>query len=255
MTSTLPSFWPYPKPYAIMDCIEGMKNLPDNCIDLIVTDPPYGVDYANKNTFLNSIDNGNRIQDDIIGDNLSKAETKKLWFYSFREMGRVMKPGAVIYCFMPQGGDQMMMMMMMAGAGIEPRHELIWVKNNHVLGRVDYAYKHEPILYAWKKGGHKFYGGFQTSLIACDRPNASKGHPTEKPVELIEKLINNSSLEGQVVLDPFLGSGTSLLACRKTDRVGLGFEIKPDYESIIKKRMMEEIPMLDIFAFGEEKGD
>jgi DNA modification methylase len=159
-----------------------------------------------------------------------------------------MKPGASFYCFMPQGGDQMMMMMMMMKSGIEPRHELIWLKNNHVLGRVDYAYIHEPILYAWKKGaGHKFYGGFQTSVLRYSRPNVSKVHPTQKPIKLIQKLIENSSVIGDIVFDPFLGSGTTLLACRKTGRIGLGCEINPDYEAIIRKRSMQNIAKLEMF--------
>jgi site-specific DNA-methyltransferase (adenine-specific) len=150
-----------------------------------------------------------------------------------------MEKGAAIYCFMPQGGDQMMMMMMMMGAGIEPRHELIWVKNNHVLGRADYAYQHEPILYAWKEGGHRYYGGFQTSLLYFDRPNKSDLHPTTKPVDLIAKLITNSSLSGGVVLDIFTGSGTTLVACEQTGRVGYGMELAPEYVAVVLQRMQD----------------
>ena len=72
--------------------------------------------------------------------------------------------------------------------------QLIWKKNNHVLGRVDYSYIHEPILYTWKEVGHKFYGGFQTSVLEFDRSNSSKLHPTMKPVILLERLIINSSI-------------------------------------------------------------
>src|SRR5262245_4709328 len=119
---------------------------------LVITDPPYGVSYAEKNAFLNMIGPANRIDTPIANDHLPKPQMQALWKSAFTVMADVMAPGAVVYCFMPQGGDQMMMMMMMMeGAGIEPRHELIWLKNNHVLGRVDYAYKHEPILYAWKE--------------------------------------------------------------------------------------------------------
>ena len=159
-----------------------------------------------------------------------------MWKEAFARMNESMNGGAVVYCFMPQGGDQMMMMMMMMGAGIEPRHELIWLKNNHVLGRVDYAYKHEPILYAWKKGGHKFYGGFQTSVIECKRPNASKLHPTMKPVELVAKLMENSSKIGELVYEPFCGSGTTIIAAEQLGRKCYGMEISPNYCDVIVKR-------------------
>ena len=130
----------------------------------------------------------------------------------------------------------MMMMMMMTEAGIEPRHELIWVKNNHVLGRVDYAYKHEPIVYAWNTGGHKFYGGFQTSLIECPKPQSSDLHPTMKPVALLEVLVANSSQPGETVFDPFLGSGSTLLASENLGRVCYGIELNPGYAAVILQR-------------------
>ena len=244
----LPGWWKSNKPWIIGDCIGVMKGMPDECIDLVVTDPPYGVDYSSKNKFLNEIDGGKRIQEDIIGDTLSKDDTQKLWYNAFKELERIMKKGAVIYCHMPQGGDHMMMMMMMHKAGIEPRHELIWLKNNHVLGRVDYAYIHEPILYAWKGGaGHKFYGGFKRSVLKYDKPLKSKSHPTTKPVKLTIELITNSSKENDIVFDPFLGSGTTLKACRLTDRIGLGCEINPDYEEIIRNRSMDDIEGIDKF--------
>lgn len=203
---------------------------------LVVTDPPYGVSYADKNAFLNAIDNGNRVQTPIKNDHLDKADAQKLWRDAFTHMGAAMDAGACVYCFMPQGGDQMMMMMMMQGAGIEPRHELIWLKNNHVLGRTDYAYKHEPIMYAWKKGGHKFYGEFQTSILEFARPSSSKLHPTMKPVELICKLIENSSRQRELLYEPFCGSGTTLIAAEQLGRKCYGMEISPAYCDVIVKR-------------------
>ena len=209
-------------------------------VRLAVLDPPYGVDYADKNKFLNVAGKGSHIQTDIIGDKLEKgdkAKIQKMWKDSFFQMSENMSPGAVVYCFMPQGGDQMMMMMMMDGAGIEPRHELIWVKNNHVLGRVDYAYKHEPILYAWKKGGHHFYGDFQTSVLEFPKPHKSDLHPTMKPVDLLKRLVQNSSKRGENVLDLFLGSGSVLIACEQTNRTGYGMEIAEKYVSVCLERL------------------
>ena len=211
--------------------IDGQK------ASLVITDPPYGVSYADKNKFLNERDKGNRVQSQIENDHLPKEETQKLWKEAFARMNDSMASGAVVYCFMPQGGDQMMMMMMMMmEAGIEPRHELIWLKNNHVIGRVDYAYKHEPILYAWKKGGHKFYGGFQTSILEFKRPSSSKLHPTMKPVELVAKLMENSSQKNELVYEPFCGSGTTIIAAEQLGRKCYGMEISPNYCDVIVKR-------------------
>lgn len=203
---------------------------------LVITDPPYGVSYADKNVFLNTIDCAYRIETPIANDHVSKIEIQEIWKTSFTYMVSVMAPGAVVYCFMPQGGDQMKMMMMMERAGIEPRHELIWVKNNPVLGRVDYAYKHEPILYAWKKGGHHFYGDFQTSLLEYPKPQRSDLHPTMKPVPLIMRLIENSSRRDEVVYDPFLGAGATLIAAQQLGRVCRGIELSPDYVAVSMHR-------------------
>ena len=205
---------------------------------LVITDPPYGVSYSDKNAFLSAINKGNGNQTKIENDHLNKKETQAMWGSAFKNMADAMGAGAVVYCFMPQGGDQMMMMMMMMmmEGGIEPRHELIWLKNNHVLGRSDYNYKHEPILYAWKKGGHKFYGDFSTSVIECKKPHASKLHPTMKPVELVAILVQNSSQLSETIYDPFMGSGTTLIAAEQLNRKCYGIEISPVYVDVICSR-------------------
>ena len=89
------------------------------------------------------------------------------------------------------------------------------------------------------KGGHKFYGDFSTSLIECNKPTSSKLHPTMKPVELLEKLVNNSSLKVELLFDPFLGSGSTLIAAEKTNRICYGMEISPHYCDVIVKRWEE----------------
>lgn len=204
---------------------------------LVVTDPPYGVSYADKNAFLNAVDKGNSVQTAIANDHLSKEATQELWRAAFAAMASAMGKGAVVYCFHAQVGNlAMLMMQALMDAGIEPRHELIWLKNNHVLGRTDYAYKHEPILYAWKDGGHKFYGDFQTSILEFARPQKSDLHPTMKPVPLIERLIANSSQEGEAVYEPFLGSGTTLIACENLNRRCRAIEISPAYVAVALER-------------------
>jgi len=121
------------------------------------------------------------------------------------------------------------------------KHAIIWAKNNHVLGRSDYHYKHEPILYGWKPGaGHKFYGGTgETSLWEIDRPSQSKLHPTMKPVALFERPVKNSSQTGERVYDPFLGSGTTMIACETLGRRCLGMEIDPRYVDVVVRRWEE----------------
>ncbi|WP_374688593.1 DNA modification methylase [Promineifilum sp.] len=231
------------------DCTEAAvveRVMGDDLVELVVTDPPYGVSYADKNRFLNAISPANRIEEPILNDHQSKEQTQALWRSAFERMSAVMCPGAVVYCFMPQGGDQMMMMMMMMmmGAGIEPRHELVWLKNNHVLGRVDYAYRHEPILYAWKDGGHKFYGDFQTSVLEFPKPQLSDMHPTTKPLALVERLISNSSRPRGAVYDCFLGSGTTIIACENLSRQCRAVELSPGYTAVALERYFQ--------AFGIE---
>ena len=210
--------------------------------DMVFTDPPYGVSYADKNESLNKASEGNRIQTEIMNDHLQGDALGAFFLAIFRTMAAVMKPGCPFYVCAPQGGEQMMMMMMMMmKAGIPMRHELIWVKNNHVLGRADYHYKHEPILYGWKDGaGHPWYGGRDKfSTWHVDKPMQSKLHPTMKPVELVEIALENSSKRGDTVLDLFGGSGTTLIACEKTGRIARLMELDPRYVDVIVRRWQD----------------
>lgn len=206
--------------------------------ELWLTDPPYGVSYADKNRFLNRVAFGKRIQEPISNDHLDLDEMAAFWQRAAEQAYAITSNTAAYYWFACQGGDQMMMMMMsISHAKWKVRHELIWVKNNHVLGRTDYAYKHEPILYGWKVDGtHQYYGGFQTSILEYDKPLKSELHPTMKPVALVEKLITNSSQINEIVFDSFLGSGTTLIAAESTGRRCYGMEIAPKYVDVILKR-------------------
>lgn len=208
--------------------------------DMVFTDPPYNVDYAGKNRFLNAIAPGNRIQDDIKGDKAESDEAvgRDLWLPAFRNMRSHAAEYCSIYVTMPQGGAHMMMMMKMAQeAGWQVKHELVWVKNNHVLGRADYNYRHEPIMYGWGDK-HKFYGGgrFKTSVWEIDKPAKSELHPTMKPVPLVVEALLNSSSSGQVILDLFGGSGTTLIACEQEGRRCRMMEIDPHYCDVIIAR-------------------
>ena len=206
--------------------------------DMFFTDPPYGVSYSKKNKFLNSISPGNRIQRDIENDGWSEDETCAFWLKSFEIIRDNLADVNSYYIFGPQiQGMMMMMMMMMMKAGLPCRHVLIWVKNNHVLGRCDYNYRHEPIFFGWTKT-HKFKraGEFLSSVWEVDKPLKNDLHPTMKPVQLIENALLNSSVAGSICFDPFGGSGSTLIACEKNNRRCLMMEIDPLYCDVIVER-------------------
>ena len=160
--------------------------------DVLWTDPPYGVAYADKNAFLNAIDKGNRIQAPIEHDHADPEEMAVFWRAAFTAIRPALRPGAAYYVTGPQGGDLLWhLLSALRESGFPLRHMLVWAKNNHVLGRCDYHYKHEPMLYGWVDGAaHAFYGGAgETSVWEIPRPLRSDLHPTMKPVELIARSI------------------------------------------------------------------
>lgn len=206
--------------------------------DLIFTDPPYGVSYADKNAFLNSIAFGKRIQKRIENDHMTPDQMNEFWFTVLSNLHMVTSDKSSYYICSPQGGD-LMMMMSIIRAGWQLKHMLIWVKNNHVLGRCDYNYKHEPILYGWKEDGtHEFFGNgrCKTSVWDFNKPLKNDLHPTMKPVELCEEAIQNSSKAGQIIIDLFGGSGSTLIACEKTNRKCFMMEIDKHYCGVIIER-------------------
>lgn len=208
--------------------------------DLLLTDPPYGVSYADKNTFLNEIAGGRRIQKQIENDHRSASEMNKFWTTVLQNAHGSCSSKASYYIFSPQGGD-LMMMMSIQEAKWQLKHMLVWVKNNHVLGRCDYHYKHEPIFYGWKEQGtHEFFGGSSCfSVFEFDKPTKNDLHPTMKPVALCARLIENSTRKNGLVLDLFLGSGSTLIAAEQTGRVCYGTELDAAYCDVIVRRWQE----------------
>lgn len=206
--------------------------------DLFITDPPYGVSYGEKNRFLNTIAPANRIQEAIENDMHDAEEMGRFWQSAFAVAHEFTTEAASYYIFGPQGGDLMMMMMSIKEANWQLKHMLVWVKNNHVLGRCDYHYKHEPIWFGWKNGEtHKFYGdSSQFSVWEFDKPQKSELHPTMKPVALLGRAVANSSKRGDIVLDLFLGSGSTLIASDQLGRECYGMEISPAYCQVVLER-------------------
>ena len=126
-------------------------------------------------------------------------------------------------------------------SGFGYRHGLVWVKDSFVFGRSDYHYRHEPILYGWLEGAHYFIDDrTQSSVFEIPRPKDSDDHPTQKPVELVQRMVENSTPLGEIVYDPFLGSGTTLIAAHRTGRRCYGMEIAPRYADVILRRAEAE---------------
>jgi DNA modification methylase len=205
--------------------------------DMVFTDPPYGVNYTKKTREVL----GSKEYTEIKNDDLSQEDTKDLFFKCFSNLTTIMKDTCSYYVCSPQGGDSELMMMMMRESGMKCRHQLIWVKDAPVfsMGRLDYDYKHEPILYGWyKKHEFKRQGTQDKSVLEFKRTE-NKLHPTMKPVELIENFILNSTDSNQNICDLFLGSGSTLIACEKTNRKCFGMEIDPHYCDVIIQRYQQ----------------
>lgn len=209
---------------------------------MIFTDPPYNVAIGDKNKALNAMFPGERIERNLEGDTFDSDEEcgHKLWKPAFSAMRSVAKDKCAIYVTMPQGGTHMMMMMMMMHeAGWQVKHELIWLKNSPTfsMGRLDYDYQHEPICFGWNKGHKKIGGGqFTKSVWPIDKPKKYDLHPTMKPIELVANAIQNSSEEGDVILDAFGGSGTTLIASEQTGRKAYLMEYDEQYCDVIIAR-------------------
>ena len=140
----------------------------------------------------------------------------------------------------------------MCEAGIMVKQCLIWVKNSMVMGRQDYQWKHEPCLYGWVEGAsHNWFGDRkQTTILNFDRPQRNAEHPTMKPVPLFAYQINNSSKEGDIVLDGFAGSGTTMVACHQLKRSAFCVEYDPKYCQVILDRMRKLDPNIEIKKNG-----
>ena len=196
--------------------------------DLVLTDPPYNVNYEGGTGL--KIENDKLLDDDFF----------HLLSQAFGQASKVAKPGAPIYIFHADS-ERVNFELAAVGAGWSIRQNLIWVKNALVMGRQDYHWRHEPILYGWLLGaGHVWAGDRkQSTVIEFDRPSKSELHPTMKPVGLVAYLLGNSSKRGDIVLDPFGGSGSTLIACHSEGRSARLVELDPRYADVILRRYME----------------
>ena len=197
--------------------------------NVIVTDPPYNV-------------NVEETAGKILNDNMAEEDFYKFLLAAYTCMHDNLAYDGSIYVFHADT-EGLNFRRAFADAGFYLSGCCIWKKNALVLGRSPYQWQHEPCLFGWKKGGrHEWYSDRkQTTIWEYDRPKASKDHPTMKPVQLMAYPIRNSSMTNGIVLDPFLGSGSTLIACEQTDRICRGIELDPKFVDVIVKRYVEQV--------------
>ena len=197
--------------------------------NLVLTDPPYNV-------------NVEETAGKIKNDNMSDEDFYKFLFAMFVNVEQNMETDASIYVFHADSKG-LIFRQAFHDAGFYLSGCCIWKKNALVLGRSPYQWQHEPCLFGWKLGGkHQWYADRkQTTIWEYDRPKSSKEHPTMKPVALMAYPIQNSSMSNCIVLDPFLGSGSTLMACEETNRICYGIELDEKFVDVIVNRYIEAV--------------
>ena len=201
--------------------------LDDRKANLVVTDPPYNVDVEET-------------AGKILNDNMSDGDFYQFLLSMFTQVENHMEDDASIYVFHADT-EGLNFRKAFKDAGFYLSGCCIWKKNSLVLGRSPYQWQHEPCLYGWKKKGkHQWFSDRkQTTIWEYDRPKSSKDHPTMKPIQLMAYPIQNSSMRGTIVLDSFLGSGSTLIAADQTGRVCYGIELDEKFVDVIVKRYIE----------------
>lgn len=196
--------------------------------DMVFTDPPYNIAY----------EGGSKKREMIKNDEVEDFYGFLLQVYSSYALS--MKLGASIYVCHADI-ERVNFTQAFKDAGFYLSSVVIWAKNNATFGRQDYFWKHEPILYGWREGaGHTWHGdNKQDTIWNVNRPSKSESHPTMKPIELIEKALFNSSKQEDLILDLFLGSGSTLIASEKTGRICYGMELDPKYVDVIVQRYVD----------------
>lgn len=210
--------------------LETFKTLlEDTKVNLVVTDPPYNVNYEGS-------------AGKIKNDNMEDDKFYQFLFNSFVNMEQAMADDASIYVFHADT-EGLNFRKAFQDAGFYLSGCCIWKKPSLVLGRSPYQWQHEPCLYGWKKKGkHKWYAGRkETSVWEFEKSKKNADHPTMKPIALLAYPIKNSSMTNSLVLDPFAGSGSTLIACEQTGRICYAIELDEKYCDVIVKRYIEQI--------------
>ena len=196
--------------------------------NLILTDPPYGVSFTSSSGLK------------IKNDSLKNEEFYQFLLKAFKNMVAHCEPGASAYCFHADT-EGLIFRTAFRDAGLHLAGCCIWVKDSLVLGRSDYQWQHEPILYGFLKNGkHNWYSDRkQTTIWNFKKPKRNENHPTSKPLDLLSYPLRNSSQENSIILDAFGGSGSTLMACELTNRICYTMEIDEKYASVILRRYVD----------------
>ena len=197
--------------------------------NLVLTDPPYGVSFKASDGLT------------IQNDSLKGEEFYNFLLSAFKNMADHLEKGGAAYCFHADT-EGLTFRRAFVDAGFHLAGVCIWVKNSLVLGRSDYQWQHEPVLYGFLQNGkHPWYAGrAETTIWNFDKPKRNKDHPTSKPLDLLGYPIQNSTQENAVVLDTFGGSGSTLMACERLNRTCMMMELDPKYASVILRRYVED---------------
>ena len=207
---------------------DDVQRLADGApVSMWLTDPPYNVAYEG--------DTKDKLT--IINDSMGDSQFREFLRSAYVAADSVMKPGGVFYVWHADS-EGYNFRGAAKDAGWTVRQRLIWAKSSLVLGRQDYQWKHEPCLYGWKDGAAHLWASdrTQTTVLEFDKPSRNGEHPTMKPVALFEYQMLNNTKPGDVVMDSFGGSGTTLIAAEKNGRVARVMELDPKYCDVIVKR-------------------
>ena len=201
---------------------------------LVWTDPPWNVDYGNSDNpkWKNGADR------QILNDSMDKESFRAFLQTAFENTAKYTLPGCMAYVAM-SAQEWGSLMHVMHDAGFHWSSTLIWNKNQHVLSRKDYHTKYEPVWYGWKQDASRLCplrDRLQSDVWDIDRPQHSPEHPTMKPVELVGRAVRNSSRSGDIVMDCFGGSGTTMVACQQLGRSCRMMELDPKYVDVIIQR-------------------
>ena len=224
------------------DCLEGMKRIPDGSVDLIVTDPPYLINYKTGHRK----DKAHRFNDVILNDDNEQLITDYV-----KECYRILKEDSAMYLFCSSHKVDFFKRELEKEFSI--KNMIIWVKNNHTAGDLESAFgrKYE-IVFLVNKGQRKFNGERLTDIWEFPRVSGDgQLHQNQKPIELIKRCIEKHSNVGDVVFDGFMGSGTTAAAALDTNRNYIGFELDEYYFNVAEKRLKNHTTQTDIFNLLE----
>ena len=227
--------------------LEDVKQLVGDAeIKLICTDPPYNVDYG-------ATQHPSWRKRSILNDAMSTDDFHDFLFKAFSNVAAIGVKGAMLYSFMSaqEWGN---MMDVLSDCGFHWSSTIIWNKDRLVLSRKDFHTKYEPIFYGWLDNApriHQLEDRTQSDVWDFQRPSKSDLHPTMKPVELIQKMITNSSYRGECVLDLFGGSGTTLIACENTNRKAHLMELDPKYVDVIVNRYKDKVGSEEVYLLRD----